>query len=209
MTKDEPVTIVDRDVLKVISADTRMDIMKELGEGARTPSFLGKKFNKSNATIVEHLHTMEKHGLVKRVEQPGKKFVFYTLTGKGQGIISSKSRRLVIILSVSVLFMVGGIFSMGNYFYGLYSLQSMRAAGISGAANETGAAESAAQKNLGKPADVMYPPPEFPDVIREEPFPFYLYLGLSLLGAAVLGIILYIRGRSKFNISGSEEMFLC
>lgn len=196
MTKDEPVTIVDRDVLKVISADTRMDILKELGDGARNPSFLSKKFNKSNATIVEHLHTMEKHGLVKRVEQPGKKFVFYTLTSRGQGIISSKSRKLVIILSVSVLLMFGGVFSLGNYFYGLQSLQIVQT-------SETGAAE----KTLGKPLDVMYPPPEFPDVVREEPFPFYLYLGVSLLAAAVLGIILYIRSRSKFT--SSEEMFLC
>jgi len=203
MTKDEPVTIVDRDVLKVISADTRMDILKELGDGARNPSFLSKKFNKSNATIVEHLHTMEKHGLVKRVEQPGKKFVFYTLTSRGQGIISSKSRKLVIILSVSVLLMFGGVFSLGNYFYGL---QSMQIAQI-GTTDTTGSAESAAQKNLGKPHDVMYPPQEFPDVVREEPFPLALYLGVSLLAAAVLGIILYIRSRSKFT--SSEEMFLC
>lgn len=192
MTKDEPVTIVDRDVLKVISTDTRMNILKELGEGARTPSFLGKKFRKSNATIVEHLRTMERHGLVKKVEQPGKKFVFYTLTGKGQGIISSKSRKLVIILSVSLLLMFGGVFSLANYFYGLYTLQTAQIGG-------------AAEKTLGRPIDAI---PEFSDVVRrpEPEFPLSLYLGVALVASAMLGIILYIHNKSKFT--NNEEMFL-
>ena len=105
---DEPVTIVDRDVLKVLSADTRMDILKELGQGSRTPSDLSKRLGKSNATIVEHLDTLVKVGLVKKIEQPGKKWIFYTLTEKGQGIITSKSRRLVIILAASFFALVGG-----------------------------------------------------------------------------------------------------
>jgi len=90
---EEPVTIIDRDVLKVLSVDTRMDILKELSAGDRTPSDLGKKLSKSDATIVEHLDVLCKHGLVKRIEQPGKKWVFYTLTERGYGIVSSKSRR--------------------------------------------------------------------------------------------------------------------
>ena len=40
---DEPVTIVDRDVLKVLSADTRMDILKALSEGKRMPSYMARK----------------------------------------------------------------------------------------------------------------------------------------------------------------------
>src|SRR3972149_8464836 len=102
-TMEEPVTIVDRDVLKVLSVDTRMDIIKLLSEGGRTPSFMSKKLNKSDATVVEHLNALVKAGLVKKVEQPGKKWVFYTLTDRGYGIIKSKSRRLVIILGTSLI----------------------------------------------------------------------------------------------------------
>lgn len=107
--EEEPVTIIDRDVLKVLSVDTRMDILKILSEGSRTPSDISKKLNKSDATIVEHLDTMMKAGLVKKVEQPGKKWVFYTLTDRGKGILSSKSRRLIIILSTSLLALFGGM----------------------------------------------------------------------------------------------------
>lgn len=103
MVRDEPVTIVDREVLKVLSTDTRMDIMKMLSEGGRTPSYVAKKLQKSDATIVEHLKVLQKAGLVKKTEAPGKKFVFYDLTERGRGIVSSKSRRLVIILSSSLI----------------------------------------------------------------------------------------------------------
>lgn len=112
---EEPVTIIDRDVMKVLSVDTRMDILKELSAGDRTPSDLGKKLSKSDATIVEHLDILCKHGLVKRIEQPGKKWVFYTLTERGYGIVSSKSRRLIIILGASALAFFGGIYSLMQY----------------------------------------------------------------------------------------------
>jgi DNA-binding transcriptional ArsR family regulator len=112
---EEPVTIIDRDVLKILSVDTRMNILKELSAGDRTPSYLGKRLSKSDATIVEHLNVLCKHGLVKKIEQPGKKWVFYTLTERGYGIVSSKSRRLVIVLGTSILAFFGGIFSLMQY----------------------------------------------------------------------------------------------
>ena len=106
---EEPVTIIDRDVLKVISVDTRMDILKILADGERNPSFISKKLHKSDATIIEHLEALQRSGLVKKVETPGRKWVFYTLTERGRGIISSKNRRLVIILGISLLSLFGGI----------------------------------------------------------------------------------------------------
>lgn len=112
---EEPVTIVDRDVLKALAVETRMDILKELSQGGRTPSDLGKKLGKSNATIVEHLDSLVKVGLVKRIEQPGKKWVFYTLTEKGVGIVSSKSKRLVILLTTSLLALGGSIASFAYH----------------------------------------------------------------------------------------------
>jgi len=114
--KDEPVTIVDREVLKVLSNDTRMDILKLLSEGGRNPSFVAKKLKKSDATIVEHLQTLAKAGLVKKTVSPGKKWVFYSLTERGQGIVSSKSRRLVIILATSFIAFAGGVMSFGKYY---------------------------------------------------------------------------------------------
>ncbi|MBI2543357.1 MAG: winged helix-turn-helix transcriptional regulator [Candidatus Aenigmarchaeota archaeon] len=128
---EEPVTIVDREVLKVLSADTRMDILKELSQGDRTPSDLGKRLKKSDATVVEHLEVLIKAGLVKKIEQPGKKWIFYTLTERGEGIVSSKSRRLVIILGTSLLSGAIGLGAFGKYALDqsmFYGAQSMTAA---------------------------------------------------------------------------------
>src|SRR5205809_404219 len=100
---EEEVTIVDRDVLKVLAVDTRADILKQLSGHALTPSDLSKKLGKSDPTIVEHLNFLVKFGLVKKIVRPGHKWVFYTLTEKGESIVSSRSRRSMIVLSASLL----------------------------------------------------------------------------------------------------------
>jgi DNA-binding transcriptional ArsR family regulator len=129
--REEPVTIIDREVLKVLSVDTRMDIIKILSEGGRTPSFVAQKLKKSDATIVEHLHALGEAGLVKKTVAPGKKWVFYSLTERGKGIVSSQSRRLVIVLATSAIAFIGGISSLFGYVYtqAFYSGYSMAAAG--------------------------------------------------------------------------------
>ena len=125
---EETVTIVDRDILKVLAVDTRMDILKELFHGSRTPSDLSKMLKKSDSTIVEHLDTLIKAGLVKKIEQPGRKWIFYTLTDRGYGILSSKSRKLVIILVTSLISITGGFITST-----LYSSQRFVAPNIGGA----------------------------------------------------------------------------
>ena len=105
---EEPITLIDRDVLKALAVDTRMNILKELMKGSRTPSDLSKVLSKSDATIVEHLEALIKVGLVKKIEQHGRKWIFYTLTDKGEDILTKKARRLVIILSLSVISVTGG-----------------------------------------------------------------------------------------------------
>jgi len=112
---EEPITIVDRDTLKVMSVDTRIDILKELYQGERTPSDLGKRLKKSDATIIEHLNGLIKVGLVKKLEHPGKKWVFYTLTERGRGILSSRSRRLIIVVATSLLALAGSFVSFLKY----------------------------------------------------------------------------------------------
>ncbi len=168
---EEPVTIVDRDVLKVLSVDTRMDILKQLSQGSRTPSDLSKMLRKSNSTIVEHLDVLVKAGLVKKIEQPGKKWIFYTLTDRGYGIISSKSRRLIIILATSLFAIVGGLFSL-NLYSSQYS--TFRIA--------TEAMEAPAQ------------------AIPSMTSPFLLYLSAVLFGIGIAGLIFYLFQKMKFKV---------
>jgi len=180
---EEPVTIVDRDVLKVLSADTRMDIMKMLEEGARTPSFMGKHLNKSDATIIEHLNVMTKAGLVKRIEQPGKKWIFYTLTERGKGIVSSKSRRLIIILSMSLLSLAAGVFSLGSYFspqLGTFSKEMRQAASVPGVLTDNGIIAVPTVSN------------------------YLFYFGIVLIAISVVGMVFYFYKKSN---SRSKPMY--
>ncbi len=174
---EEPVTIVDRDVLKVLSVDTRMDIIKELSQGSRTPSDLSKKLRKSNSTIIEHLDVLVKSGLVKKIEQPGKKWIFYTLTERGHGIIGSKSRRLIIILATSLAAVVGGFFSLS-----LYTRQTIYAI-------------------TQAPAEAMQVPEIAKSVsISVTVSPFLLYLSIILFGMGILGLIFYLYQRMRMQV---------
>lgn len=162
----EPVTIIDRNVLKIVAVDTRMDILKELSEGSRTPADLGKRLNKTSSTIVEHLDILCRAGLVKKIEQPGKKWIFYTLTEKGEGIVSSKTKRLVIILGVSVLSAIAGFTGFWSYTLGGFSARSMETA-------------SQAEKALG-PA------------VAASQTPWFLYLSGILIAISFAGMAYYV-----------------
>ncbi len=168
---EEPVTIVDRDVLKVLAVDTRMNILKELSQGNRTPSDLGKRLNKTDATIVEHLNALCKAGLVSRIEQPGKKWVFYSLTERGYGIIKSKSRKLIIVITTSLL---SGIIGLGGI--GKYMLEKT----YIGAAKE-------ASTIMGENAAAV------------TPTPWLLYFSIGLIALSVIGISFYFIQKSKIK----------
>lgn len=171
---EEPVTIIDRDVLKVLAVETRMDILKELSEGDRTPSDLSKKLKKSNATIVEHLDALVKSGLVSKTVQPGKKWVFYTLTERGMGIIKSKSRKLIIILTTSVLAIAGSAFSFIQY-NSQFQHFAAREAPLASEKVAAPAATSLAVNHL------------------------YLYAAIGLAALGVFGIVFYLNQKLKIR----------
>jgi DNA-binding transcriptional ArsR family regulator len=174
---EEPVTIVDKDILKVLAVDTRIEIMKQLQQGSRTPSDISKRLHKRDSTIVEHLDALVKAGLVKKVEQPGKKWVFYTLTEKGYGVMSSKSRRLIILLGTSVLALAGGFMSLGTY--------------ASQSRGEFASGPFAATEAISKAADATA-------TIATSAPPAYLYLSIALLAGGAIGMGFFMmqkRGR--------------
>jgi DNA-binding transcriptional ArsR family regulator len=171
----EPVTIVDRNVLKVLSVDTRMDILKELSQGDRMPSQLGKSLRKNSSTIVEHLEAMERAGLVKKIAQPGRKWVFYTLTQRGEGIVQSKSRRLVVILATSFISIAGGFFFLNSY-------SSLFSAGSDSAARIAEVSQTIAQA-----AEATAP----------TAVSVHLYLSIALFAAGGTGLALYFLKRMR------------
>jgi len=187
MSSDEPVTIVDREVLKVLSTDTRMDILKMLSKGDRTPSFIGKKLGKTSSTIVEHLDVLVRVGLVKKLESPGKKWVFYSLTERGEGIVKTRTRRLIIILATSLFALLGSIGSFGWHFYTQSAVYVPRAM------------EGIEEIAKGPPFLNVTTTTvrEFVTTLTTQPV--YLYLAVILFIISGVGFVVYFYKKSKFK----------
>jgi len=165
----------DEEVLKTLVSDTRREIIKNLSEVNRTPSDLSRMLNKSKSTIVEHLEKLIQAGLVEKIEKPGYKFVFYSLTRKGESYVSKKSQRLVIILSTVFLSLLGGVFSLVRYL----SQPSYRMIDIGEKILEGTASGGAA-------ADVM-----------PKTSPWLLYLSIGLFTIALIGVFVLILMKKK------------
>lgn len=90
---------LDRDVLKALSSDTRVDILKELSSRRFMQSELASSLSLSVPTIKEHLAALEKAGLVQRHDE-GRKWKYYSLTSKGKGVVEPEGTRLWLVLGV-------------------------------------------------------------------------------------------------------------
>jgi DNA-binding MarR family transcriptional regulator len=65
-------------------SDSRLALMGELSQTERIPTDIALRLGKSKSTVVEQLDELCNLGLVERLAQPGKKFVFYRLSRSGR-----------------------------------------------------------------------------------------------------------------------------
>ena len=101
---------IDRKTLKALSADTRIDILKNLKTRRKTPSELSKEMGLAPSTIIEHLNKLEKANLIRR-EETGHKWIYYNLTDKGRSIVAPKYPvQFIIMLSLGIIFVFSGMF---------------------------------------------------------------------------------------------------
>ncbi len=101
-------TTLDSQSLKVLGADTRQNILKELKERPHTASELSRHLDKHITTIKEHLDLLMEAGLVDRNEREGRKWVYYSLSRKGEKLFKS-SYSWVVILGLSLVCILAGI----------------------------------------------------------------------------------------------------
>ena len=152
----------EEETLKTLSSETRRRIIKELSTGYRTPSDLSKILKKSKSTIAEHLEKLMVAGLVEKEQRPGRKWVFYSLTNEGKHLVSSKTNKIIIILSVTLLSILAGGFSLFNYFRQPILL-----------------AEPLAEKSVGEGREILIGTRS----------PIFLYVSIGLFAISIIGII--------------------
>lgn len=103
--------ILNRKTLKALSADTRQDIVKLVSQRPHTISELAKKTGKHVTTVKEHVQVLEKAELIEKRPSTNK-WVYYTLTGKGEKLFKPKYYSWVVVLSLSVVLMFTGFLRM-------------------------------------------------------------------------------------------------
>lgn len=107
----------DNKMLKVLSSETRKEILKELSRGYRTPSDLSRILKKSKSTTVEHLEKLMDAGLVSKSQEPGRKWVFYDLTKKGHTMVPTDSNRIILVLALVFMSFAIGSYSLYSYYF--------------------------------------------------------------------------------------------
>jgi len=68
-------------------SDTRLAILEDLEGADRIPTDIALRLERSKSTVVEHLEGLCRQGLVQKVEERGKKFVYYRLTHEGKSLL--------------------------------------------------------------------------------------------------------------------------
>jgi DNA-binding transcriptional ArsR family regulator len=90
--------LIDKETLKAIAVDTRLNILKLLSKKKYTLTDISNMLGLGNSTVSEHLEHLAKAGLVEK-EETDRKWKYYSLTLKG--------RRFVEPRAITVLFMFG------------------------------------------------------------------------------------------------------
>lgn len=106
--------ILDKQTIKALSADARQEIMKMLAKRPYTASEIAKITRKHVTTIGEHLAVLEDSGLVKKKESTNK-WVYYTLTEKGEHLFKPQFYSWVVTLSISLVLLFTGFLRTFGY----------------------------------------------------------------------------------------------
>jgi len=108
---EEKITL-DLNSFKALASETRVRILKKLGERRATASELASLLDVSVQAASEHLEKMRAAGLVARVsreEEPPRKWVYYELTDKGRALLQPEStKKIWVLLGTSVLAIAAG-----------------------------------------------------------------------------------------------------
>ncbi len=117
---DEDKIVLDRKSFEALAVDTRVKILKSLKVRRKTLSEIAKEQEMSVSGVKEHLETLEKVGLIEKIDD-GHKWKYYELTRKGSDIVAPRELRVWILLSISMIALIASmvaIFTPPSMVYG-------------------------------------------------------------------------------------------
>jgi DNA-binding transcriptional ArsR family regulator len=103
---------IDKKDIKALSSDTRVEILRALGDRRKMPSELARELGISPSTVVEHLKLLKKSGMVSDIPT-GHKWKYYNLTTKGGNLIKPRFPvQFAILLTLGIILVVGGFYNI-------------------------------------------------------------------------------------------------
>lgn len=99
--------VLDSEAFKALSSDTRLQILKALDARPLTVSELGRLLALNKATVFEHLKQLGGADLIKRVDDEGRKWVYYKLSWKGRNVVHPENVQFMLMLGTAALSLGG------------------------------------------------------------------------------------------------------
>ena len=106
--------LLDSEIFKALASQTRLGILKELDERKKTVTELSRIMDLNKATIYEHLNILNMVGLVSKIDSSNK-WVYYKLTWRGTDLLHPEKKRIAIVLSLALSFLITGMISFLAY----------------------------------------------------------------------------------------------
>ncbi|MBU0527824.1 winged helix-turn-helix domain-containing protein [Candidatus Micrarchaeota archaeon] len=154
---DDDKIVLDRKSFEALAVDTRVKILKSLKERRKTLTEISKEQNMSVSGIKEHLETLEKVGLIEKIDD-GHKWKYYELTKKGKEIVSPREVKVFIMLSISLIALIASAFFM---FPPMSQMEATQTGGARVTSSEAPMAAPMAEENAAY--DVLYDDEEYGD----------------------------------------------
>ncbi|HUR70156.1 MAG TPA: winged helix-turn-helix domain-containing protein [Candidatus Thermoplasmatota archaeon] len=89
---------IDVELIKVLASDSRRDILRILGKRRHTLTELAEALGLKKATVLEHLQKLVAAGLIKRMDEDDRLWVYYDLSPRGKRLVRPERTRFYLIL---------------------------------------------------------------------------------------------------------------
>ncbi len=120
---------LDKETFKALAGETRVQILKELGERQKTQSELATKLHLSAPTVNEHLSLLKKAGLVQEIDD-GHKWKYFSLSAKGKSILNPGEKQILLVLSLLTIAFTGLMLMILSQFNSIASFSRSAASNI-------------------------------------------------------------------------------
>ena len=105
---------LDDSLLKVLSSESRREILRLLRERRMTGAELATRLDLGKPAVSEHLKKLQDAQLIERFDDPERRWVYYNLSSRGRGILEPQRVRFYLVMAVAALgLMVGVALALG------------------------------------------------------------------------------------------------